>query len=130
MKIKQIKEVCLYINDLDEAEKFYHQQLELPVISRVEGRHIFFRVGPNVLLCFKPEVTKNEESLPPHYASGNQHIAFEVDHTDYSNYKQMRVEKGVVITYVQDWGHGFESFYFEDLENNVLEIVPSGLWEK
>ncbi|MFC0658001.1 VOC family protein [Mongoliitalea lutea] len=49
MKFTQIKEVCLYISDLDVAEDFYGDVLEMPVISKVEGRHIFFRCGTSVL---------------------------------------------------------------------------------
>ena len=74
----KIKETCLYINDLDLAERFYHHILEMPLISKEDQRHVFFKCGDSVLLCFLTEVTKNDSNLPPHYAYGKQHIAFEV----------------------------------------------------
>lgn len=125
----QIKETCLYIRDLDLAEGFYHGKLEMPVISRVEGRHIFFRCGTSVLLCFIPEATRNEKVLPPHYAQGKQHIAFEVEKKDYNDVKENFLKKGISITHNQDWKEGLESFYFEDPFGHVLEIVPRGIWE-
>lgn len=42
MNVTQVKEVCLYVDDLYKAECFYHDLLQFPVISKVLGRHIFF----------------------------------------------------------------------------------------
>jgi hypothetical protein len=37
--------------------------------------------------------------------------------------------KGIAIIDIVIWTSGVESFYFEDSENNVLEIVPDqGIW--
>ncbi|AWW28956.1 glyoxalase [Echinicola strongylocentroti] len=129
MGYSQIKETCLYIPDLDQAEEFYHNKLGMPVISKEEDRHIFFRCGSSVLLCFIPEATKNEKNLPPHYAKGKQHIAFEVAASAYPNSKAELIEKGIVITHEQEWKDGLESCYFEDPFGHVLEIVPKGIWE-
>ena len=125
----KIKETCLYIDDLDLAEKFYHQVLEMPLISKVDKRHVFFRCGESVLLCFLPEVTKNETSLPPHFAYGKQHLAFEVRKEDYLEIRGKLSKKGIMFTHTQDWGNQLSSFYFEDPFGNVLEIVPQGIWE-
>jgi catechol 2,3-dioxygenase-like lactoylglutathione lyase family enzyme len=129
MKYTQIKETCLYISDLDLAENFYRDILEMPVISKVKDRHIFFRCGTSVLLCFIPEVTRDEENLPPHYAIGKQHIAFEVGKKDYLKTKSTLLEKGITIIHEQEWGRKQTSFYFEDPFGHVLEIVPVGIWE-
>ena len=125
----KIKETCLYINDLDKAEKFYHKELEMPLISKVDGRHVFFRCGESVLLCFLPEVTKIETNLPPHFAYGKQHLAFEVKAEDYLEIREKLSKKEIEVTHNQDWGGGLSSFYFEDPFGNVLEIVPQGIWE-
>jgi|SRR5690606_24036190 len=130
MNITQIKETCLYISDLDEAEVFYGGLLEFPVISKVNGRHIFFRCGTSVLLCFLPEATRAETTLPPHYAAGKQHLAFEVKHTDYTSTKEKLIQKGIQITHVQTWKGELESFYLEDPFGHVLEVVPCGIWEE
>mgnify|MGYP000014378153 CR=1 FL=1 len=129
MKFTQIKETCLYISDLDSAEAFYHGILGMPIISKVKNRHIFFRCGNAVLLCFLPEVTKNEKTLPPHFAYGKQHIAFEVSQEDYKKSVQTLKENNISITHEQEWKDGLKSSYFEDPFGHVLEIVPAGIWE-
>jgi catechol 2,3-dioxygenase-like lactoylglutathione lyase family enzyme len=50
MKINGIKETCIYVEDLNEAKRFYHETLGLAVISHVDGKHIFFRAGNS--FCF------------------------------------------------------------------------------
>lgn len=130
MNITQIKETCLYISDLDKAEAFYGRVLGFPLISKVNGRHIFFRCGTSVLLCFLPEVTQAETTLPPHFAAGKQHIAFEVEQADYEKTKEQLLQENIRITHQQEWTTQLESFYFEDPFGHVLEIVPRGIWEK
>jgi catechol 2,3-dioxygenase-like lactoylglutathione lyase family enzyme len=130
MNFLKIKETCLYIHDLEKARQFYHNRLGLPVLSFVEGKHIFFRVGTSVLLCFNPEDSKTKKSPPPHFGGGRQHFAFEVDKRTYQETKRALLARGITITDTVVWPSGAESFYFEDPENNVLEIVPDqGVWE-
>jgi catechol 2,3-dioxygenase-like lactoylglutathione lyase family enzyme len=128
-RIAKIKETCLYISDLEATTRFYNKILHFPIISSEPDRHVFFRVGENVLLCFIASVTKNEQVLPPHFAEGKQHIAFEVPASDYQSWKSHLTDNGVVITHEQQWKEGVASFYFEDPDGHVIEIVPPGLWE-
>ena len=57
MRPEAILETALYATDLAAAEGFYAGLLGLPVIARVDGRHVFFRVGQGVLLVFDPAAT-------------------------------------------------------------------------
>jgi hypothetical protein len=82
-----------------------------------------------VLLCFNPDDSSTKSSPPPHFAEGNQHIAFEIEAGDYDKVKQEFETSGIAITDKVVWGSGQESFYFNDPENNVLEIVPRGVWD-
>ncbi|MGY6559272.1 MAG: VOC family protein [Nitritalea sp.] len=129
MKYAQIKETCLYVSDIELAVQFYHEILDFPLIHVSPNRHAFFRCGSSVLLCFLPEATKNEEELPPHFAFGKQHVAFEVSKRDYLKTKMDFMKKGIQLTHEQHWHSGLESFYFEDPFGNVLEVVPPGIWE-
>lgn len=129
MKITQIKETCLYVQDLNITKNFYHDKLGFSIISQVDNRHIFFRVGTSVLLCFLPEVTKNEANLPPHYAYGNQHIAFEVEGTDYQLWLDKIIAAEIKVIHRQEWRNNLFSFYFLDPDGHVLEIVPEGIWD-
>lgn len=129
MRITQIKETCIYAHNLEEAKAFYHGLLGLPIINYELGKHIFFRAGSTVLLCFNPEDSKSKTSPPPHYAEGPYHFAFEVSPEDYGQVKESLESKGVKIDQTMTWRNGQESFYFKDPAGNVLEIVPHGIWE-
>lgn len=129
MQFKQIKETCLYIRDLEKAREFYHERLGMPEISYVEGKHLFLRVGQSVLLLFNPDDSRQKTSPPPHYGGGRQHVAFEVSAEDYNSAKAEMSEKGIAIIDTVVWKNGDESFYFNDPEGNVLEILGGGgLW--
>jgi len=128
MQFNQIKETCLYIKDLDATERFYVEKLGLECFAKVPGRHVFFRVGSSVLLCFNSEMTKVDPVLPPHYAEGKQHLAFEVPSDDYDKRKEEIQSYGIAITHEHTWPSGLKSFYFEDPDGHVLEVVPTGLW--
>lgn len=78
MNIRQIKETCIYSTDLGAARKFYHELLGLPIIGEVKEKHIFFRVGTSVLLCFNPAESRKKKSPPAHFSKGKFHFAFEV----------------------------------------------------
>lgn len=130
MNFRKIKETCLYVHDLEKVRKFYHERLELPVINYDPGKHIFFRLGSSVLLCFNPEDSKNKISPPGHFGGGKQHVAFEVSNADYIKVKEDIIAKGIRIIDEVVWKSGAESFYFEDPEGNILEIVPDeGIWD-
>jgi catechol 2,3-dioxygenase-like lactoylglutathione lyase family enzyme len=129
MNILKIKETCLYLNDLDRARSFYHEVLGLPIISYAEGKHIFFRAGSSVLLCFNPEDSKRKISPPAHFGGGKQHFAFEVSKIEYDKVKNEIRSKGITIIEEMVWESGGESFYFNDPEGNVLEFVPDGIWD-
>jgi len=129
MNIRQIKETCIYTTDLLAAKKFYHERLGLPIIGEAEGKHIFFRAGSSVLLCFNPEDSSRKKSPPAHFSVGKYHFAFEVPEAEYEKHKQQMVQKGITITDTVVWKNGQESFYFNDPAGNVLEIVPEGIWD-
>jgi catechol 2,3-dioxygenase-like lactoylglutathione lyase family enzyme len=128
MQISRIKETCIYVSDLDQTERFYHGQLGLPVISKVSGRHIFFRAGESVLLCFIVAQTEKEAELPPHGARGSIHFAFEVPKDAYAHTLQAIQQKGIAILHEHNWKANLRSFYFHDPDNNLVEVIEEGLW--
>jgi len=128
MQIARIKETCIYVRDLDRTEEFYHGQLGLPVISKVAGRHIFFRVGESVLLCFIADQTEKEAELPPHGARGRIHFAFEVPKDAYDYTLATIRQRAIAILHEHDWKGGLRSFYFHDPDENVVEVIEEGLW--
>ena len=130
MKYLKIKETCLYANDLEKIKDFYSEILELPIINYDAEKHIFFRLGNSVLLFFNPDDSKLKVSPPGHYGGGKQHVAFEVHTTDYEKAKAEIIAKGITVIDEIEWKCGVKSFYFEDPEGNILEIVPDrGIWD-
>lgn len=129
MNISSIKETCIYVTDLQRTKEFYHNKLGLPLISLLEGRHVFFRAGSSVLLCFIASVTEKEKELPPHGAKGRIHFAFEVEKGDYPTALQQAKDTGIAILHEQAWKNGVNSFYFHDPDGNVVEVIEQGLWD-
>ena len=129
MEILQIKETCLYVKDLEATRLFYAGKLGLEIIGEVADRHVFFRAGRSVLLCFLPEASKKAETLPPHYGSGNLHLAFEVAPESYEDHKAIIRNLGIEIEHEHEWPNNLKSFYFRDPDNHLLEIVMTGMWD-
>ncbi len=129
MKFKKIKETCIYSRNLNRAKEFYNGLLGLPVIGHIPDKHIFFRAGESVLLCFNPDDSRTKVSPPAHFAEGKYHFAFEVPVSEYEQQVQELISRGVKITDELTWKNGLKSSYFEDPDGNVLEIVPEGVWD-
>jgi catechol 2,3-dioxygenase-like lactoylglutathione lyase family enzyme len=128
LRIRQIKETCIYARDLEAMKRFYCDLLGLEVIGHLPGKHIFFRAGSSVLLCFNPDESRNKKSPPAHYAEGPYHFAFEVTQAEYQDHKALVMKKKIAITDEVTWENGLRSFYFSDPAGNVVEIVPEGIW--
>jgi catechol 2,3-dioxygenase-like lactoylglutathione lyase family enzyme len=125
----QVKETCLYFADLELARHFYHEKLGLPIISFVENKHVFFRTGSSVLLCFNPNSSSLKKSPPAHYSSGKYHFALEVEANIYERAKKEIESMDIAVIDEVTWENGQKSFYFNDPIGNVLEIVPKGIWD-
>lgn len=129
MNIRRIKETCIYVTDLERTKTFYTETIGLPLLSLVPDRHVFFRAGDSVLLCFIAAATEAEKELPPHGARGSVHFAFEVVGKEYEAALQKLKAAGVVILHEHVWKAGLRSFYFHDPDGNLLEVIEEGLWE-
>lgn len=127
--ISKIKETCIYVKDLEQTKAFYGDKLGLPVISIVLERHIFFRAGASVLLCFIAAQTEKEAVLPPHGASGCIHFAFEVSKADYTATLEIIKQHQITISHEHTWKGELRSFYFSDPDGNLVEIIEEGVWD-
>jgi catechol 2,3-dioxygenase-like lactoylglutathione lyase family enzyme len=129
MTISRIKETCIYVTDLQRTKEFYAYKLGLPLISLVEDRHVFFKAGDSVLLCFIADKTLKETELPPHGAKGRMHFAFEVPRQEYDAALQKIQDEGIPVLHQHEWKDGLRSFYFHDPDLHVLEVLEEGVWE-
>lgn len=129
MKFTGIKETCLYVSDLAATRAFYEGKLGLEFLSMLAGKYIFFRAGHSVLLCFVAEQSRQTKGLPPHGADGSIHFALEVLPEDYDATLQAVREAGIKVLQEQVWKGDKRSFYFQDPDGHLAEIVEAGLWD-
>ncbi|HWI90328.1 MAG TPA: VOC family protein [Flavisolibacter sp.] len=127
MNILSIKETCIYVEDLDRTKEFYAGKLGLPLIALIRNRHVFFKAGNSVLLCFIAEATEKEVQLPPHGTHGVSHFAFEVSKEEYPAALEQIKSCDIEILHEHAWKNNIRSFYFLDPDGNLVEIIEQGL---
>ena len=115
---------------LNGSNNFIMKSWDYLLSISIQGS-IFF-LDLEVPFCYASTRTTQRQRLrpPAHFGGGKQHVAFEVSKSDYGAAKAEIKSKGIVIIDEVIWKSGEESFYFEDPEGNVLEIVPDkGIWD-
>src|SRR5215216_4603652 len=129
MNISRIKETCIYVTDLERTKDFYSGKLGLSLISLVNHRHVFFKAGESVLLCFIAAQTEKETEIPSHGASGSIHFAFEVSREEYEPALEKIQHENIEVLHQHVWKGGLRSFYFHDPDMNLVEVIEEGLWD-
>jgi catechol 2,3-dioxygenase-like lactoylglutathione lyase family enzyme len=125
----RVIETCLYSSDLAAAEEFYRVVLELDVLSKVDGRHVFFRCGDGVFLLFNPNATSAPGgAVPPHGAQGPGHIAFAIAGAEVPAWRERLHQRGVAIEAELTWPSGGQSLYFRDPSGNSVELTTPRTW--
>ena len=132
MRAQRVMETCLYVDDLEAAEKFYTEVIGLDVIVRRQDRHVFFRIGDAMYLLFNPKITANADSssnaVPTHGAHGSGHVAFAMQEDEIDAWREHLLKHNVEIEKELTWSRGGFSIYFRDPAGNCLELVTSGTW--
>ncbi|KUF11318.1 bleomycin resistance protein [Pseudoponticoccus marisrubri] len=128
-----VLEAALYVDDLDAAEAFYGGVIGLDRITRVDGRHVFFRCGEGVLLTFiaaATEVPPDPDALPvpPHGARGPGHVCFAVPAERLDALARHLAAHDVAIESDFHWPHGPRSIYVRDPAGNSVEFADPALW--
>ena len=127
-------EAALYVDDLDAAQHFYGTLMGLEEIVRVEGRHVFYRVGRTVLLIFDPTATRTGSDnaalpVPGHGAQGQGHYCFAAEAAELADWHDWLIAAGIPIEADFHWPNGARSVYFRDPAGNSLEIAEPRLWD-
>lgn len=132
--IHGVLETVLYAGDLDAAERFYGDLLGLAVHARVPGRHVFFRIGPQMLLIFDPDVTQIAAPpdarlpVPAHGARGPGHVCFAASAVEIETWHAHLIAAGIAIEADFEWPGGGRSIYFRDPAGNSLEFAEPAIW--
>jgi catechol 2,3-dioxygenase-like lactoylglutathione lyase family enzyme len=128
-EIRNLVETSAYVDDLESAERFYRDVLELELIGKEANRHVFFRVGnADVFLLFNADETLKGLVLPPHGARGPGHFAFGIAADALDHWRRRLGEHGVAIEQEVEWPRGGHSLYFRDPAGNAVELITPGLW--
>jgi catechol 2,3-dioxygenase-like lactoylglutathione lyase family enzyme len=127
MQVNAVLETCLYAHDLEAAERFYTTVLGLPFLSRVVGRHVFFRCGSGVFLVFNPVAT-SVPGFPAHGAEGPGHVAFRIPADDFGEWRERLRSHEVAIEAEINWPGGGHSIYFRDPAGNSIELASAAVW--
>jgi catechol 2,3-dioxygenase-like lactoylglutathione lyase family enzyme len=129
--VRDVLETCLYVDDLEAAERFYTDIVGLTFVAREKGRHLFFRCGDRMLLLFNPEATNEEsadDAIPRHGAHGSGHVAFSIRSDELQTWRDHLKTHGVEVETEVQWGDRGRSLYFRDPSGNSLEIAPPVIW--
>src|SRR5581483_4851325 len=129
-----VLETVLYARDLAAAEAFYREALGLDPFARVEGRHLFYRCGDQVLLIFNPDATRIPPApgalpVPPHGMDGEGHVCFRASAAEIGQWRQRLQARGVAIEADFEWPGGGRSIYFRDPAGNCLEFAEPRIWK-
>jgi catechol 2,3-dioxygenase-like lactoylglutathione lyase family enzyme len=129
-----ILETVLYARDLGAIEDFYRRALGLEPFAKAEGRHVFYRVGEQMLLIFNPVTTSKppaddaELPVPPHGADGEGHVCFRASAAEITAMRTHLEKQGVYIEADFEWPGGGRSIYFRDPAGNCLEFAEPRIW--
>ncbi|MEI9429161.1 VOC family protein [Mesorhizobium sp. Cs1299R1N3] len=129
-----ILESALYVTDLNAAEHFYTDVLGLILLGKVDGRHLFFRCGPGVLLVFNAEATKIPPApdaklkVPPHGAVGEGHLCFAASAAEIDGWRTHLQAKKIAIESEFEWPQGGRSIYIRDPSGNSIEFAEPRIW--
>jgi catechol 2,3-dioxygenase-like lactoylglutathione lyase family enzyme len=132
IRAERVLETCIYAEDLNAAEKFYTEVIGLPVITRMNNRHVFFRCGDRaVFLVFNPLQTIQPDpnlGVGPHGARGPGHVAFAARESEVPTWRERLAACGVEIEREIQWPAGGRSIYFRDPAGNSVEIATPAVW--
>jgi len=126
--IQHLVEAALYVDDLDQAETFYRELLNLEVVGKEPGWHVFFRADEGVLLIFNPESTQKQGLFPAHGTKGPGHAALGIAANSLNYWKSRLQEHRIAIEKEAVWPLGGQSLYFRDPAGNSVELVTPGCW--
>lgn len=127
--IVAVVETGIYALDLDKAETFYRNVLDLEVVGKEAGHHVFFRVGPSgMLLVFNAEAALKGDVLPAHGASGPGHFALGIRAANLDAWRDRLAAHGVAVEQEVTWPRGGRSLYFRDPAGNLVELITPGVW--
>lgn len=134
-EIVGVAEAVLYVDDLEEATRFYREALGLPLTASF-GDASFLQTGrSSTLIVFDRQSLEERTSvIPEHGTEGAGHVALAVPREQMDAWRERLAAHGVEIEHEQDWPQGTHSIYFRDPAGNSVELIEAGhypgVWER
>jgi catechol 2,3-dioxygenase-like lactoylglutathione lyase family enzyme len=131
--LTDLKETCLYVDDLPRAKEFYEQVLGLTLLVEDSRFCAFDVAGKHVLLLFVRGASAEGARLPggfipPHDGSGPIHVGFAVASKELTEWESHLKTHGVELLSHVSWPKGGRSVYFRDPDGHLLELLTPGVW--
>ncbi len=132
-RVSGVMETSLYVADLDAAQAFYQRLFGFEVFLS-DGRMRALGVpGGQVLLLFRHGGSVQPSPaptgfIPPHDASGRQHVCFAIPWTGLGDWERHLREQGVALESKVSWPGRGTSLYFRDPDGHSVEVATPGLW--
>jgi catechol 2,3-dioxygenase-like lactoylglutathione lyase family enzyme len=132
-QLQRIVETALYVDDMRRSRAFYVDALGCDVLLD-SARLLALSVGgASVLLLFQRGATSTPLEtpggvVPPHGASGIQHLAFAIPADALDTWLRRLEENDISIESRVRWPRGGESLYVRDPDGHSIELITPGLW--
>ena len=124
MQLKGIHHIALNVKDLDRAEGFYTDVLGFQVTNRFSKglRHLMLETGNAAIALFESPELEVKEAINLLSEEGYLHLALEADPADFENIIKELQSKNIHINNGPVKRGDGESIYFNDPDDNHLEI--------
>jgi len=131
--LSRVVETAVYVADLARSRAFYCDVLGLPPLLDTSRLLALDVGGQSVLLLFQRGATTEPLTtpggvVPPHGASGEQHLAFAIAPDAVGGWRDYLVEAGVAVESEVRWPRGGTSLYLRDPDDHSVELITPGLW--
>ena len=132
--IDRVIETAIYVEDQASARHFYVDLLGFRVILDIPRLLALDVGGRSVLLLFQRGATTEPLDtpngvIPPHDASGQQHLAFAIARDAIEPWVEHLGRHGIAIESRVRWPRGGQSLYVRDPDGHSVEFATPGLWE-
>ncbi|MZG53787.1 MAG: hypothetical protein F3743_08130 [Nitrospinae bacterium] len=124
MQLKGIHHIALNVKNLDRAERFYTDVLGFQVTHRFSKglRHLMMETGNAAIALFEAPDLEVNEAMDLLSEEGYLHLAFEASPADFEQIVKELKDKNVKIDSGPVKRGDGESIYFNDPDQNHLEI--------
>lgn len=132
--LQRVLETALYVEDLTRSAAFYEELLGLKRVIAADGFRALDAGGGTMLLLFERGSAAGGGHaeggwIPPHDASGSQHVAFAVaGRAELETWIERIESRGIPIESRVRWPRGGESVYVRDPDGHSVELATPGIW--